>query len=118
MNDNPLEDDFSLGDVIQDRKPSSTKMKFILIGTITSIILIALIIIIILLTKNKSSDDKPKPIPREPSKIAEINCIYEIDTTTKNISILSNEFNKSSKFYIFINGEDIPFSKQYKFVYI
>ena len=114
MDSSPLEDDFSLGDIMQKDKKMTPTMKYILAGIILFVVLVSIIIIIIAIASSgdKYNDEHPPTIL---SKIAEINCTFDISSTTNEVNILNDEYQKKSKFYIFINGKSIPFSKKYKF---
>ena len=122
MEENQLLDDFTLGDVIQKKKSISPKMIYIIFGVISFIILITIIIVIIATSsqekpsdQNKEKGESEENGPQEPSNIAEINCIYDVDRTTSETVLLGEEFQKNSKFYIFINDKRITYSKTYKF---
>ena len=135
---NPLEDDFTLGDVVEKKNKIKTRNKYIIIGAISLFVLISIIIIIIVASSNKKDspkkeekkeDDKKKDEekeeegeeededdqPQELSNIAVINCTFYIETISSETNILNEEYDKNSRFYIFINGKKIPFSKKYKF---
>ena len=119
-NKNPLEDDFTLGDVVKaPDEEENKKRKFLVFGIISFFLLILIIIIIIVvLSIQKSSSEKKDEEEEDPntlSKIAIINCTFDINIIQNEISILNDDYIKSSKFYIFINGQKISFSKKYKF---
>ena len=120
MEDKPLEDDFTLGDVMETKEPKLTKKTiFILVGIISFIVVVSIIIIIVATSKDspkpEDSKEEDEKEPTELSKIAQISCTYDISTIKNAINIINDEYVKSSKFYIFINGKNIPFSKKYKF---
>ena len=103
------------------------KRKELIMGIIFgSIFLVVIIIIIIVSATSSNSDDEEKkttpddggdediPTPTSPS-IGEINCVYEILTTSQNTLLLSNEYSKTSDFDIYIDNKRIRYSKEYKF---
>ena len=115
MEDNavdPLADDFSLGDVMKPKSGIGLPKKikyYIVIGSIAFVVLIALIIIIVAV----SSSGKPGTTTMK-NKTA-LFCYYDVPTIKTEIPILNEDFQKKSKFNIFINGQLIPFSRQHKF---
>ena len=138
MNENnTLEDDFTLGDVIKKKEEKRTRIKYIIIGISSFLILVAVVVIIVVIVNkkhspnnNKEEDNEDKKEeeeqkeeeeveddePKELSKIAVINCTFEIDITSSiETNILNEEYKKNSKFYIFIDGKKIKFSRKYKF---
>ena len=110
----PLADDFSLGDVMKTKTGgvglSKQTKSYIIIGGISFGVLIALIIIIFAVTSSvKSSKDTTM------KNNTVLYCYYDVDTIKSETPIINPDFQKKSKFNIFINGNLIPFSKQYKF---
>ena len=49
------------------------------------------------------------------TKLAEINCVFDINSNSEPAQILGNEFVKNSVFYIKINDKSIKYSKEYLF---
>ena len=88
------------------------RRNLIIIGVSLGILVIVLIIIIISLTTKKKDNDTPSNENKE--LIGEINCIYDIDSTSTNTLILGNEF-KQGNLDIYIDKNVIKFSKEYKF---
>ena len=88
---------------------ATKKTKILLFTGISTLLLILIIIIIIIVVKNINNNKK-----NEYDKIAEINCIYNIQNKKETI-ILGNEFVKNSEFDIYINGQKIKYSKKYQF---
>jgi surface protein len=86
--------------------------KILLIGGISIGVLLLLIIIIIIIVNVSSDDDNNEKKPL--NKIGEINCIYDVQTATQNTKILGNDF-KKHEINITIDGENIGYSKEYKF---
>ena len=117
MEENPLQEDFSVSDIYKDQKTYLPKMKYILAGVISFIILTVLVFVVIAASTNKGESTNPieEDEPLEPSNIAEISCVYDVETTSKDTAILREKKKKNSKIYIFINDKRIPYSKSYKF---
>ena len=88
------------------------RRNLIIIGVSLGILVIVLIIIIISLTTKKKDNDTPSNENKE--LIGEINCIYDIDSTSTNTLILGNEF-KQGNFDIYIDKNVIKYSKEHKF---
>ena len=83
--------------------------KEIIIVMIFGFLFLSLIIIIILLSLS-SKDNKD-----EKEELGIINCIYDIQSSSSEISILGDKFNDESKIDIFVDGEKIKYSKRYRF---
>ena len=104
--------DIGLNDISSDivkegeNKSFIGKNKYIIIFFISIFILILLMIFIIILLSKKTSDLK---------EIGIFKCIYSIDKTSSNVSILGKEYIKNSEIDIFVNGKKITFTKEYKF---
>ena len=79
------------------------KKRLIIAGVIC---LFAIVLIIIIAVAVNSSNLE---------KIGEINCIYEIEITSKKVQIISKDYSKSSKFDIIIDSKKINFAKEYQF---
>ena len=78
-------------------------MKIILISVISiSIILLIIFIIIIILTSSNSGNNL--------EVIGEINCEYDIKTSSESINILGEDYTKQSKFDIYIDNIKNKFS--------
>ena len=92
------------------------KNKNLIIGIAGAVILFVILILIIILA---SSGSKPEEGGSSGSDthgyVGEINCNYNIEYTSQNVAILGEEFSKKNKFDIFVDGEKIEFSKEYKF---
>ena len=101
--------DSELTDINKDDKKK--KKNIIMLGILFGLLLIVLTIIIIIIFTKKEEN-----IPSNENKelIGEINCIYDIDSTSTNTLILGNEF-KQGNFDIYIDKNVIKFSKEYKF---
>ena len=96
----------------------SKKAKIFITITIFSIIILISILNIIILAKNTNDSNKSNDSDdgnNNLEKLAEINCIYDIQDINKNTILLGNDFIKTSNFDIFINNEKIKYSKEYKF---
>ena len=89
---------------------NSEKIKLISFAIGLTISLILIIIIIIAITSNREEKKEEKK-----NKVGEINCLYEIQTISKETNLLSNDFDKKFNFDIYINGEKIVYKKQYQF---
>ena len=99
-------------------KNNKTKTKIITAIILSSILLIILVLIIVfhsletITSYDGISDDKPAlPV------IGEINCVYEVRTSTKTTLLLGNDFKKVSDldFEIFVEGKKIKYTKEYQF---
>ena len=91
--------------------------KILLIGGISIGVLLLLIIIIIIVNASNSDDNKDDKDDNDKKsliKIGKISCIYDVQTAIQNTKILGNDF-KNAKINIIIDGEDIGYSKEYKF---
>ena len=91
------------------------KNKIVVISIGASIVILLLVIIIILASigsnKGSSKDNKKK----EENALGRIECIYEIETTSKETQIISNDFSQGFEIFIKINGQILKFSKSFKF---
>ena len=91
-NNNPLQDDFSLGDVMKDSKEGiSQRTKYIVIGLISFVLLITIIVVIASIATKKTDSEKE---PNSMSKNSIINCTFEVGTTQNEISILNDKYEK------------------------
>lgn len=84
--------------------------KLIIIGAVSIVLIVAIIIIIVILTSSSSSEKS-----QNYETLGIINCTYAIQSTSVETKILGDEFQKDSKFDIFIDGENIKYTKSYKF---
>jgi len=84
--------------------------KIIIAGAVSIVLILAITIIIVILT---SSDSSEESINYE--VLGEINCTYVIQSTLVETKLLGDEYQKESKFDIFIDGEKIKYAKSYKF---
>ena len=118
---------FSLNDVEDYEQPikkeelSESKKKLLIIGVATLFIILIIIIIILTIRTNTKSNDEDKNKEEQSDNeidenkvIGEIDCIYDIRGSL-NIKILSDEFNKNTRFDIVIDKKIIKFSREYKF---
>ena len=84
------------------------KKKQLIIGIAAGSSLLLIILIVILITVLAKKDDT--------AFIGEINCIFDIKSTTRNTKILGNDFDKGkNNLNIYIDGEKIKYSKEFKF---
>ena len=92
-----------------------TKKKQLIIGAGIGIaVAILLLILIIVLANSGSSDQEQKE--RTSSPIGEINLIYDIQNIKEPTALLGKDYNKElSDFDIYVNGNIIKYSKEYKF---
>ena len=100
--ENQFEDFSSTG--IREKQTINKNM--IIIGTISFFVILLLIIIIIIIVE-KTNKSK--------THLGDIVCFYDINKINTDIEILGKEYNKSSDFDIFIEGEKIKYSKTHKF---
>ena len=96
-------------------KGEKERKKQIIIGIAAGVLLLAIIIFIIVVAASSSKGEDDDDEDPEYPAIGEINCIYEIRSTTQNTLLLSNEFVKNSGFDIYIDNKKIKYSKEYKF---
>ena len=96
------------------------KKKLIIIGAGITLFLLLLIIIILSITSSRENKgnggegDKEKE--HDPSEVlAEINCIYDVQSKTKETIIISNDYDKKFDFDIYIEDKKINYAKEYKF---
>ena len=94
--------------------------KKMLIGIIATSVFLVIIIIIILAialnkddSKNDSKNEDDNKVPR--TKIAEINCVYDVQIITGNTVLLGANFKKNTDLDIFIGNNSIKYSKEYNF---
>ena len=117
------DDIFSLNDedqkkLLEQKSSSNITQKYIIIGfIILFLILITIIIILSVKLSSKSENETEDNDSIDYSKVVgEINCIFNIENINKDISILSNEYQKeNNNFDILINNKKIKDSKIYKF---
>ena len=104
-------------------KKLTKKMKIIISLTIIGvmIVIVGLVILIINLSKsnddneNKEEDDEDKEDYSNYKLIGQINCTYQIETTSKKTQIIGEEYKKESIFQMIIDDKTIKFKKEYKF---
>ena len=113
---------FSLNDLGQNEtsktpeKSSKKKIVILIAISVTFIILISIIIFLLLRgNTNSSSDSSSEDGIDESRKIGEINCQYRIEDSSKEVPILSETFQKTSDFEIFINKKKVEYTTKYKF---
>ena len=82
---------------------------FIAIGLGALALILLIVIIIIATSSSGNSDNSRKEV------LGEINCIYDIETTSKSSLILAENFKKENNFDIEIDGEIIKYSKEFQF---
>ena len=89
------------------------KKKLFIIGAIlTALFIIMLItIIIVIASSSKNSKDESQTLPT----IGEINCVFYVESNNRNTILLGNDFQKNSDFDIFIDGNKIKYTKEYRF---
>ena len=89
------------------------KKKLFIIGAIlTALFIIMLItIIIVIASSSKNSNDESQTLPT----IGEINCVFYVESNNRNTILLGNDFQKNSDFDIFIDGNKIKYTKEYRF---
>ena len=108
MEEDLTKDEFKNEITTLDKEEKPINKKKLIIGiSIGALCLFILAIIIII--RAMASTDSPKP------KIGEINCIFDIQTTSENTKIFGTEFTKNSAFDIIIDGKKIDYKKEYKF---
>ena len=89
--------------------------KQIIIGVSIGLFLIFLIIIIIFLS-NRNGDNSTTDEPETPKeKYGEIECTYEVSSTSSPVNILGEEFKNSFTLSIYVGDTQIKYSKNYKF---
>ena len=99
-----------------EKEERKKQIMFTIIGTIIFIILCILVIILVSNTEsNKSKDKNDEEEDVKKIIVGEINCIYDIGSSSQNTALLGKEFNKNSEFDIYVDGKIIKFSKEYKF---
>ena len=113
-NDNfPISGNELSSELIGLNKGSDTqKIKLIAAILGITIFLVVIIIIVIAITQKrdkKSEKNSPKEV------LARIYSIYDAQTTSLEVPLLSEEFDKKFDFDILINNEKIKYSKKYKF---
>ena len=96
----------SITSIIQKEEEKNWK-KYILIGVPILVVIIIIIVLIIILAK----EDKKTPH----ISIGEILYTLDIDSNSKEIDILGNEYNKQSSFDIYIDDNLSKYSKKYIF---
>ena len=95
---------------ISESEPKKTNLK----KKITLIIIISVVFIIVLLIAYFIIFNSPVEEKKE-SILGEINCIYDIQNTNKEIQILGDDFSNSENIEIYIDDELIKYSKNLKF---
>ena len=99
--------------VITEHERKTPWNKIILLITILLLILILIVaLIIIYMMNNEIPESEEINIKND---LAEIKCIYNVQSLNEETEILSKEFNETSKLHIYINGTEIPYSKNIKF---
>lgn len=110
--DNPISGD-ELGSQLIGLKSKENPLfkKNVLYGVIVAAAVVVLVVIIIIVAaSSNSSNSKGKS---KGTKIAEIDCEYNIQKTDQNTIILGTNFKKSTDFDIYINGTLIKYSKEF-----
>lgn len=96
-------------------KDKKKKQLIIGAGIGIAVAILLLILIIVIANSGSSSSDKEQK-ERTSSPIGEINLIYDIQNIREPTALLGDDYNKeSSDFDIYINGNIIKYSKEYKF---
>lgn len=88
--------------------------KVIIIAACVAIALITLIIIIAIAVSGSKESPEEEASNDEARKIGQIDCIYDIEYTSRKETLLSESFN-SQDIAIYIDGKRIKFSKEYQF---
>ena len=97
----------------ESMSPKTKKLIGAIIGITVTLIVIIIIIIAITSSRGKGGENEKQ---HDPSDIlAEINCIYNIQSKERDTILLSNEFEKNFDFEIYIDGEKDKYIKQKKF---
>ena len=78
---------------------------FISIGVLIIVAILAIISVVL----NKNSKDQE-------ASLGDIICVFNIKKINENIKILGDDYIKNSNFKIFIDGKEIKYSKEYKFL--
>ena len=92
-----------------NKEISSQRKKLIIISSIVFAIIVLIVIIIIIVSSSSSSsssgDDSKQDDESNKEKVkqGEINCVYDVKSTTRNTILFSNEFKKDSDFDIQID---------------
>ena len=113
-----MDEDFHLADVgsvenkIPEEKKLNQNIKKMIFGIIILLILIGLFVLLFIILSSNSKDDYIHP---KSDIIGEIQCIYDIESTSST-QILGNDFIKNFDFEIEINGQKIKYTKDYKFI--
>ena len=103
-----LSDVGSFSDILGSKKElAKRRLIHIALLIIILIALISIIIIIITLVPLKNEN--------EIEYIGEIECIYNIQTTSEKAEIIGKNYMKNSTFSIYINGKETRYSKEHKF---
>ena len=89
--------------------------KYVIIISGISILIIIIIILVIFLLNKSSPNNTDYDKPEDRLEIGNIYCKYDIDSENTETKIFGDEFNKTSEFEIYINGNKIKYSKIYKF---
>ena len=84
--------------------PTNNMKKYLIIAAISAIIILSIIIILLVLFNKKKS-----------KSLGTISCIYFIKSSSEMSSIISDEYEKESKFDIVIEDKAIPYNKKYQF---
>ena len=104
---NAFYNDFSSEEIKQTKKISPKALK-LLIGTLIAFVSIIIITLIIMSLISSNKNDNL-------NSLGTITCIYDIKNINEETLILSNDFEKNSKFDIYMENKKIPYSKSYKF---
>ena len=110
-------DDESLGLGINDVQSNISskdgffeKNKKLIIISIFIFLIIIIVIILIIILNNSNENNKSKT-----QITGDIICVFNIQSKEQNTKILSDYFSKSSDFKIYIDNQEIKYSKEYKF---
>ena len=98
-----------------NKNENSQKKKLVIFSAGITFSLVIIIIIIILMTQNRDKNSKDENNSNNKDTIAEINCVYDIQSTSLETPLISEEFDKNFNFDIYINDKKIKYSKNYKF---
>ena len=112
-----MDEDFHLADAgsVENKIPKDKELnqniKKLILGIIILLLLIGLVVLMFIISSSNSKDDYIHP---KSDIIGEIQCIYDIESTSST-QILGEDFVKSFDFDIEINDQKIKYSKDYKF---
>ena len=105
------------GSVFKDLLKNKKLLVLLGVGILLVVVLIIIIIVVAAGGKSGGSEEEKKDEGVTPTKdiLGDIQCIYEVESTTKETQIIGEEFVKKFDISIEINNKLFPFTKKYKF---